>query len=199
MQRFSCAVCARMALRCANRVAAGRVAMPAEYAQLGTLTEVPTPQVLPLVAVERLVITSATAATDSARALQQCALRALHAGLLAELYVAKVCRDPLAACREDLIDCLQRCGREHVAGGAPCASCDALRAAGGMCGLAGCLACAATVGDDPERPGRLKLCSRCKRAAYCCKEHQLRAWREHKKQCIAAEQQGDAAGASATR
>jgi hypothetical protein len=186
------------ALHCANQVAAGRGTLLGAAA---TAAEASSPQAPSIHCLQRLIIRNSTNAVgvELTRTMQHRALRALHAGALAELHAVKACPEPAATHRADLIDCLQRFAHQHAADGAPCATCDALRAAGGMCSLAGCLACAATDGDA-ERPGRLKVCSRCKRAAYCCKEHQLRAWREHKKQCVAAEQQaGGAADAHVSR
>jgi hypothetical protein len=47
------------------------------------------------------------------------------------------------------------------------------------CGLAGC-------GAREQHPSHFKCCSACRRAAYCCKEHQAEDWPAHKAACKAA-------------
>jgi hypothetical protein len=121
-------------------------------------------------------------------------LRALHAGALSVLDTPRMraamdqCRNAHAA----LVEALTAVAAEHVlsAAGRRCSACAALRERGAMCGAAGCGACA-----RPGGGGRLLMCARCRRAAYCCKEHQQAAWRaSHKAECVLRGGADDGAG-----
>jgi hypothetical protein len=119
-------------------------------------------------------------------------LRAVHAGALSVLQTPRV--QAAASSKLDelavVITTLKTTAEEHLRSRPACAACTALRACGAMCGFAGCAACA-----RPEDGGRLLVCARCRRAAYCCKAHQQAAWRaSHKAQCVLF--QSDAAAGS---
>ncbi len=63
---------------------------------------------------------------------------------------------------------------------ANCVHCTAARERGALCALPGCGL--AHMRDD-ER-ARLSKCARCRRTAYCSKEHQVEDWAlRHKKEC----------------
>jgi hypothetical protein len=46
-------------------------------------------------------------------------------------------------------------------------------------------------------PGHHKICSACRGAAYCCREHQVEDWPQHKAACKAARKAAAASGAAA--
>ena len=58
---------------------------------------------------------------------------------------------------------------------ATCPTCCAKRARGLLCGL---ISCDRPSGHDGAP---LKVCSRCRVVAYCCKEHQVSDWKRHKR------------------
>jgi hypothetical protein len=83
-----------------------------------------------------------------------------------------------------------------------CSKCLSARAMGTMCALPGCnarvrrpLPVTAGFGDDgdgvasssagstPPSSRALWKCTACRRAAYCCAEHQRQDWRRHKREC----------------
>ncbi len=110
-------------------------------------------------------------------------LRAVHAGALSVLQTQcarAAAGDSSARLLAALVTRpLQALAEEHVRLEPACAACAALRARGAMCGAAGCAACA-----RPPDGGRLLVCARCRRAAYCGPEHQRQAWlATHKAEC----------------
>jgi hypothetical protein len=110
-------------------------------------------------------------------------MRAVHAGALGLLQGLRVrtATASVAEIRSILVPTLQAAADAHVQSGRACTKCAALRTCGAMCGFAGCAVCARPDG------GRLLVCARCQRAAYCGPEHQRAAWRaSHKAECCAA-------------
>ena len=164
-------------LRRSNLVAAGRKEMPDDF------NFVPPPQFVAIV----IKLMTPLLPHDAAQPQQQRRMRAVHAGALPQFRAAPVAEDAVDA-RDALIAALQGAAEAHAAtlNGAACDACDALRAAGGMCALPGCVECAAA-GNTVSASGRLQVCSVCRRVAYCCAAHQRLHWRAHKKQCHAAE------------
>jgi hypothetical protein len=109
-------------------------------------------------------------------------LHAVHAGALSVLETPLV-RETIAAsslAHAEMVLALKRAAEAHVQRGRACAKCAALRTSGAMCGFAGCAVCA-----RPADGGRLLVCTRCRRVAYCGPEHQRLAWRaSHKAECV---------------
>jgi hypothetical protein len=93
-----------------------------------------------------------------------------------------------------LIRLLQPAAQQHDARPcthAGCKRCEAARARGAMCALAGC-------GIRTREGGkRLQRCITCRTARYCSKAHQLDEWQRHKPECFALrDRQAGASGAA---
>ncbi len=118
-------------------------------------------------------------------------VRALHAGVLRLLQedmsstttlLGAAAADELESRRAKIFASAARVAAKHVSQQPGCEACAALRTRGEMCSSEGCGACA-SAGSS----ARLQLCSRCMTAAYCCAEHQRKAWHVgHKAECAAA-------------
>jgi hypothetical protein len=112
-------------------------------------------------------------------------LRALHAGVLRlQQDMRATCPSDLEFRRENLFAGIARLAATHASQQPGCQECAVLRARGEMCSHEGCGACSSAGAADGC--SRLQLCSHCMTAAYCCAEHQRKAWHAgHKAECAA--------------
>jgi hypothetical protein len=98
------------------------------------------------------------------------------------------------AARTDLIRQLQPAAQQHDARPcthAGCKRCEAARAHGAMCLLAGCTISAREGGKN------LKFCTTCRTARYCGEAHQRDDWQRHKPECFALRDRQQAGTSSA--